>query len=157
MTIDERNELFNKHYKLIFLILNKMRIHNEDCEQEAAIALLKAIESYKPERGYSFTTYACVCIRNKIYDYFKKEYEYNKLIKDLDPELIKDLDTDIDSHLSLNILLSSLNELDKSVAKYLISDTRKGDIRLYLSLSEDKLKKSINKIRYKLIKYLQNN
>ncbi len=43
-------------------------LEREDAEQEGLIALFRAIDSYDPQAGASFDTYAIRCIRNGISD-----------------------------------------------------------------------------------------
>ena len=60
MTVEERNELFEKHKRLVQYTLAKwhpMFVNSEDAYQEGCIALLEAIENYDPEKG-DFAPYA---------------------------------------------------------------------------------------------------
>jgi RNA polymerase sporulation-specific sigma factor len=45
----------------------------EDGTQEAYVGLLKAIDTFNPETGFKFSTYATHCIRNAIYDFVRRE------------------------------------------------------------------------------------
>lgn len=45
----------------------------EDGTQEAYIGLQKAIDSFNPDAGFKFSTYATHCIRNAIYDFVRRE------------------------------------------------------------------------------------
>lgn len=38
----------------------------DDLEQEASLALLAAVRSYRPDGGAAFTTYATTCVRNRL-------------------------------------------------------------------------------------------
>lgn len=44
-----------------------------DMFQEGCIGLLKAVKTYKPEKGVKFSTYAGRCIKNEILMHFRKE------------------------------------------------------------------------------------
>lgn len=46
---------------------------SEELHQEAAVGFMKAVNTFKPESGYSFLTYAGECIRNRVINYLKKE------------------------------------------------------------------------------------
>lgn len=48
-------------------------IDSEELHQEAAVGFMKAVNTFKPESGYSFLTYAGECIRNRVINYLKKE------------------------------------------------------------------------------------
>jgi RNA polymerase sigma factor (sigma-70 family) len=45
----------------------------EDGTQEAYIGLLKAIDTFNPDQGFKFSTYATHCIRHAIYDFVRRE------------------------------------------------------------------------------------
>ena len=65
MTVEERNEIFEKNRKLVYFTLAKyhpMFIQSDDAYQEGCIALLEAIERYNPDEG-TFATYAVQYIR----------------------------------------------------------------------------------------------
>jgi RNA polymerase sigma factor (sigma-70 family) len=47
--------------------------HLEDAEQEAYLALWKALNTYNPDSGWQLKTYASTVIRNAIYNFIKKE------------------------------------------------------------------------------------
>lgn len=48
-------------------------IDSEELHQEAAVGFMQAVNTFKPESGYSFLTYAGECIRNRVINYLKKE------------------------------------------------------------------------------------
>ena len=48
-------------------------IDSEELYQEASVGFMKAVNTFKPESGYSFLTYAGECIRNRVINYLKKE------------------------------------------------------------------------------------
>ena len=48
-------------------------IDSEELHQEAAVGFMKAVNTFKPESGYSFLTYTGECIRNRVINYLKKE------------------------------------------------------------------------------------
>jgi len=45
----------------------------EDGMQEAMIGLWDAVNKYNPDSGYQFNTFATTCIRNRIYNFIRKE------------------------------------------------------------------------------------
>lgn len=45
----------------------------KDLVQEGMMALLKAVNSYRPDRGAAFATYAGVCIRHRMLSYIMKD------------------------------------------------------------------------------------
>lgn len=70
-----RNELIEHNLRLVAYIVNKH--YGESKEQEdlisiGTIGLIKAAETFNPEKAISFSTYASTCIRNQIKMYFRK-------------------------------------------------------------------------------------
>lgn len=88
--INIRNQITLNNKGLIYPIIK--RFYNpkfndfEEIEQEAIICLIKAVEDFKPELGYQFSTYASKCLMKIT----RRKLEYNQE-KSLD-EPIKDKD-----------------------------------------------------------------
>lgn len=71
-----RNEIVKKNQALVTYIVNKYysakkdhKLVREDLLQEGTIGLLSAIEGFKPELGYKFSTYATWWIRQAVNNY----------------------------------------------------------------------------------------
>lgn len=71
-----RNQIIQKNRPLVTYIVNKFynskkehKLLREDLLQEGIIGLISAIEGYKPELGYKFSTYACWWVRQSINNY----------------------------------------------------------------------------------------
>lgn len=67
--LDARNQLVLANYGLIHLVAQAYRragIRYEDLVQEGAMGLLRAAETFDPERGVRFGTYAVYWIRSKV-------------------------------------------------------------------------------------------
>lgn len=70
----EETELFKKHNRLIYLVINRLGLTlNEDLFQTGSIGLLQAIRTFEPNKG-TFSTYATKCIANSII----RTYNVNK-------------------------------------------------------------------------------
>ncbi len=103
-----RNQIALNNKKLIYPIINKLFIVGindyEELEQEAFIALLKAVEDFNPDLGYQFSTYANKCLlkilREKL-DY-NKEISLNQPLKTSDDENIDLIDTLLDESVDIN-------------------------------------------------------
>lgn len=70
-----RNELIEHNLRLVVFIVNKH--YGDSKEQEdlisiGTIGLIRAAETFDPEKAISFSTYASTCIRNQIKMYFRK-------------------------------------------------------------------------------------
>jgi RNA polymerase sigma factor (sigma-70 family) len=67
--IDARNALVLANMGLVHLVANQMRrtgIRYEDLVQEGTLGLLRATETFEPDRGVRFSTYCVYWIRAKI-------------------------------------------------------------------------------------------
>ena len=103
-----RNQIALNNKNLIYPIINKFFIASindyEELEQEAFIALLKAVEDFNPDLGYQFSTYANKCllkILRKKLDY-NKEISLNQPLKNNDDENIDLIDTLLDESIDIN-------------------------------------------------------
>jgi len=70
--LEAKNKLFFANSRLVVLIAKKFQrkgIFLLDLIQEGNIGLLKAIEKFKPSKGFRFGTYACWWIRHYIQKY----------------------------------------------------------------------------------------
>ncbi len=70
-----RNRLIEHNLRLVAYIVNKH--YGDSREQEdlvsiGTIGLIKAAETFNPEKAISFSTYASTCIQNQIKMYFRK-------------------------------------------------------------------------------------
>lgn len=70
-----RNELIEHNLRLVVFIVNKH--YGDSKEQEdlvsiGTIGLIRAAETFDPEKAISFSTYASTCIRNQIKMHFRK-------------------------------------------------------------------------------------
>lgn len=80
---EARNELIEHNLRLVAYIVNKH--YSDSKEQEdlisiGTIGLIKAAETFDPEKAISFSTYASTCIRNQIKMYFRKiKYKNNEV------------------------------------------------------------------------------
>ena len=67
--VDARNTLVLANLGLVHLVANQMRrpgLRYEDLVQEGTLGLLRATETFEPERGIRFSTYCVYWIRAKI-------------------------------------------------------------------------------------------
>ena len=71
--LDSRNKLVEHNLRLVAHIMKKYysREDSEDLISIGTIGLIKAIDSYKPDKGVRLATYASRCIENEILMYFR--------------------------------------------------------------------------------------
>lgn len=74
MTLEERNKLVEDNQKLVWFVIRRFYPtfwHDEDLVQTGMIGLIRAADTYDPEKG-SFSHFAIVCIRNEMMMEFKR-------------------------------------------------------------------------------------
>lgn len=73
--VDSRNALVLANIGLVHLVANQMRrphLRYEDLVQEGTLGLLRATETFEPDRGVRFSTYCVYWIRAKIQRYLQR-------------------------------------------------------------------------------------
>ena len=127
-----KEELFNENKPLITYVINKMCLDNskfEDYFQIGAIGLWKAINCYKEEKGFEFSTFATKCIKNELLLEMRKEAKQTPCIS-LDAPIKEEdgitfLDTISDNNIDYNKkfliekVLSLIPKLTKKQQLYL--------------------------------------
>lgn len=67
----EQQDLASDNHKLIYSFANKMGLDIDEYYGLLAIGLCKAAKTYNPGRGYAFSTYAYITMRNECYMYWR--------------------------------------------------------------------------------------
>lgn len=76
MKQDNTDDLIRQHEGLVFYTLNMFNCaYSDDARGVAYEALWRALRSFDDSRGVSFSTYAVTCIKNALYDLFRKARE----------------------------------------------------------------------------------
>ena len=105
----DREALITDNMALVTYMLKKITgSYDEDLYQSGCLGLTKAAQSFDPEKGFKFTTYASRCIMNEIF----MEFRSNKkrfLCVSLDAEFSKHND------LTLSKLLPNKSESVESL------------------------------------------
>ena len=76
---EARNKLIEHNLRLVAHIVKKYDIKKEQTEDLISIGtigLIKAVDSFKPEKGHKLTTYASKCIENEILMYLRSSKNY---------------------------------------------------------------------------------
>lgn len=76
---EARNKLIEHNLRLVAHIVKKYDIRKEQTEDLISIGtigLIKAVDSFKPEKGHKLTTYASKCIENEILMYLRSSKNY---------------------------------------------------------------------------------
>ena len=76
---EARNTLIEHNLRLVVYIAKRYEtnpIFMEDLISIGTIGLIKAVDSFKPEKGHKLTTYASKCIENEILMYLRSSKNY---------------------------------------------------------------------------------
>ncbi|MEF9961852.1 MAG: RNA polymerase sporulation sigma factor SigK [Erysipelotrichaceae bacterium] len=85
---EARNQLIEHNLRLVAHIVKKYDIkkeQREDLISIGTIGLIKAVDSFKPEKGHKLTTYASRCIENEILMYLRSAKHYFQNVSLNDP------------------------------------------------------------------------
>ena len=106
----------------------------EDLYQEGILGLLRAKETFDPERGYKFLTYATWWIQGYISRYLKKDFKKPLTVEDI--EVYKDSISTTDS-VEAQVVFDNLREKAVQYLHKVKASDREIDIFLSRSLSEE--------------------
>ncbi len=70
-----RDRLFKKHENLVYLAVHRLKKPklNDELFQHARVNLLRAIESFNPNKGFTFTTFALRILSFSFGDYINEK------------------------------------------------------------------------------------
>lgn len=174
-----RSTLIEHNLRLVVYIARKFEntgINIEDLISIGSIGLIKAVNTFDPEKNIKLATYASRCIENEILMYLRKnsrtktevsfdeplnvDWDGNELLLSdvLGPEddiITKDLETKVDKQLLINAL-STLNTREKKIMELrfgLVGQEEKTqkDVADMLGISQS----YISRLEKKIIKRLQ--
>lgn len=147
---DEENELFIKaragdENARERLILHNLRLvshivrkyypaapNAEDLNSIGIIGLVKAIDSFKPEKGARFATYGAKCIQNEILMHFRHTKKDSLIVS-----INETIDTDKDGNpLTYSDILGTDEKLDEDVDKEILCEKLRDAIDYSLSERE---------------------
>ena len=114
---EARNKLIEHNLRLVAHIVKKYDIKKEQTEDLISIGtigLIKAVDSFKPEKGHKLTTYASKCIENEILMYLRRNSK-TKLEVSIDEPLNVDWDGN-------ELLLSDILGTDDDVISRRLED-----------------------------------
>ncbi len=126
---DARNKLIEHNLRLVAYIVKKYDIKKEQTEDLISIGtigLIKAIDSFKVEKGRKLTTYASKCIENEILMYLRSSKNYFQNVSLNDP-----IATDKDgSEITLIDAISA--PIDKSVVESMMLEENIKKLKTYI-------------------------
>ena len=170
---DEQQKLVLDNQKLVYHVIKRLNLYNklEDYFDIGLIGLCKAAQTFKPENGSRFSTYAYVCIRNDILMEIRNEnrqcdayaISFSSIIsssKDNDlslEDILSDyeLENDIlnrEELISLITSIEKLNEEDKTIINlYFYQNKTQKQIAQILNMSQAqasrRIQRALNNLR----------
>lgn len=126
---EARDKLIEHNLRLVAHIVKKYDIHKEQTEDLISIGtigLIKAVDSFKAEKGHKLTTYASRCIENEILMYLRSSKNYFQNIS-LDEPITNDKDG---SEITLLDAISS--PVQKSIVDQIVLNDNIDKLKKYI-------------------------
>ena len=114
--------LISRFSKLVFIkseIYANSETDSDDLYQEGMISLLKAIEAFDPRKGVKFSTFAEVCIVNRMRTVSKKSVKVLSFAERIDDEAAADMLSDEETPESIYFYKEFFSELWKDICSVL--------------------------------------
>lgn len=78
--MEARETIINHNIRLVWLIVTRvsstMLYDKKELFSNGCIGLIRAVDTFDATKGYSFSSYACACIKNEIIVYARKENKH---------------------------------------------------------------------------------
>ena len=130
-----REKLIEHNLRLVAHIVKKYDIKKEQSEDLISIGtsgLIKAIDSFKPEKGHKLTTYASRCIENEILMYLRSSKNYFQNVSLNDP-----IATDKDGS-EITLLDAIAAPVQRSVVDSIVLEDRVIKLKKYLHVLDSR-------------------
>ncbi|MFP4661364.1 MAG: sigma-70 family RNA polymerase sigma factor [Halanaerobiales bacterium] len=161
---DSRQEIIKSYQPLVFKLVKQINSDLDmmmDLIQEGNIGLIDAVDSFDPERGTRFSTFALFHIRGRIFDYLKKGVNIAFYHDQIAEEY---LEHTVENRFAIDRIKSTLKELpvkERSIIEgiYLAdkkADTIAAEMEISLSYLYRLQKKAIRRLRGKLSHFIKN-
>ena len=112
-----RNKLIETNMKLVLVTMRGLRYDTNDRDDIVSIGmqgLVCAVDNFDPSKGHTFATYACKCIRNRIYNqYYLVKSRANGVVMSCDDVVAEAADGDVTTILDL---VRSKDDTEEAVA-----------------------------------------
>lgn len=128
---EARNKLIEHNLRLVAYIVKKYDIKKEQTEDLISIGtigLIKAIDSFKVEKGRKLTTYASKCIENEILMYLRSSKNYFQNVSLNDP-----IATDNDGS-EITLIDAIASPVDKSVVETMVLEENIKKLKSYIHI-----------------------
>lgn len=169
------SELIRYNYTLVKNIVNKINIYNyydtQELESEALIGLIYAIRNYNPSLGYSFSSYATPCIKNRVYYCINRfmsnpnEISLNSLVFGTDDLTMEEMITSEEDFFAnylqqdyIDSLFLNIPLKHRDIAyKYYIENYSVNDLIKKYSYSQNQIRLILTKSKNILLKVIEEN
>lgn len=161
---DSRQELIKSYQPLVFKIVKQLCSNKEivmDLIQEGNVGLIDAVDSFDPERGTKFLSFAVYHIRGRVLDYLKTG---TSLLLDKEQIYHDYLEEAVESKYALDKIKTIISELplkEKAIIEGIYLADKKADLLaaemgISLSYLYRLQKKGIRRLRGKLSNFMKN-
>ncbi|MFP4017071.1 MAG: sigma-70 family RNA polymerase sigma factor [Halanaerobiales bacterium] len=162
--IYSRQEIIKSYQPLVFKLVKQINSDPDimmDLIQEGNIGLIDAVDSFDPDRGTRFSTFALYHIRGRVYDYLKKGVDTAFYSEQIAEEY---LEHTVEKNLAVEKIKSILKEIpakERNIIEGIYLADKKADIMaaemdISLSYLYRLQKKAIRRLRGKLSHYIKN-
>lgn len=165
---EEQRKFAEEHVGLIWGYLRIKEYKARDWSDVAALGYIRAVKSYKPERGGTFSTWAFWCMRGEIHHTLLKRKAAMRSAPTLSMDALAENDGDGIYHFAVNCKTFSglkpdnsleeapfmplLTARQKKIARLLSDGATKKDIREFLRFGRTTLGHEIDAIRTAILK-----
>ena len=167
----DKQKLVEDNMNLVYYLINKYYptfLHDDDVIQEGMLGLCQAASSYDSGRC-KFSTFASVCILNRIRYYFRESAKYNSVTVSYDREIeseeegaisfldVIEGDEDVDLGLiNFKMFYESLSVAEKHLMDLLV-DHNENEIAKILGMSQPNVSRKKTALRNKWREFNGNN
>lgn len=166
MKQDTIEELIKKHEGLVYYTLDLLNCcYSDEAKAVAYEALWRAIKTYDKTKGSMFSSYAIVCIRNAIFDLFRKwkEMRYAEVPLDDYPNLAyeqlepKEQQNDPVVQQAVDEVLNNFSPMRRSIAeRWLESNMSTTAIAQEVGCSQSYVSQTLKEFKVAVKKELRN-
>lgn len=138
--MDARDKLIHGNMRLVLFVLSKMKYNKntdvDDLISCGMIGLINAVDEYSIDSGAKFNTFATLCIKRKMLDYFRDKYKH---VDDLSLDNLMTTDDSGDSFSDMMVSEFDVEEIVdtredcervKTAIETVLTDRQKETIRL---------------------------
>lgn len=165
---DTQRDIVSENHGLIHHMLKKMNLQWDEWYDVAAIGLCQAAMKFDITKGYSFATFACTCIRNKILveinaQHYQKRYcpmmySLDSVIDPIAKTTYKDIIEDTNFSYSssewsidFEIYTKNMKEIDRKILTLLWDGHTQSEIAAMVGISVQAVNQHVFKIRDALV------